>query len=168
MAITFGTNTLVTHLSAIQWPFDAVNYHVALHLPPRCSSFGARGDDKVNQEAAILHQLEGHGAGRGGSHSRLGSKTLRGACPSKGLEKCPGAHEPALVWFLSWAYTSSNLLWAGGCTRPPSDHQVGVARPQQRAGTRSGAKRLLKTLKLLRSQLPSLPGHFWKSPLIFN
>lgn len=68
------------------------------------------GDNKVNQEAAILHQLEGHGAGRGGSHGRLGSKTLRGARPSKGLEKCPGAHEPAPVWFLSWAYTSSNLL----------------------------------------------------------
>lgn len=97
MATTFGTKTFVIHLSSVQWPFDAINYHVALHFPPRCSSFGAGGVDEVNQEAAILQQLEVCGAGRGDSHSCLSSKTLRGPSPSKGLEKCLCAHEPGLV-----------------------------------------------------------------------
>lgn len=104
----------------------------------------------MNQEAAILHQLEVHRDGRGGPCGCLGSKTSQGQVLqrawSNGLvlkcDFCLG-FTPALIY--------SELEVALG-------HQVAtkwrlpVSSREQEFGE---AKRLLKTPKLLRSQLPS-------------
>jgi len=90
MATTFGTNTFVIHLSALQWSFDTINYHIALLFPPKME-----GSRRTRQQQFCTNWKGTELAG--GSHSRLGSKTLWGASPSKGLEKLPFTREQALV-----------------------------------------------------------------------